>query len=279
MSDFANKVVAITGAASGLGRGMAARFAQGGARLALADRHAALLFEFADELMAGGAEVTTAVLDVRDADAVAAFADATFAAYGEVDYSINSAGMSSMGSIFKLPLTEWRMLFDINVMGLVHGVRAFVPRMIAQNRECHVVNVASNAGLQCRDFLPGYFMSKHAAVSLTESLAIELQTIKSQVKAYVFCPGLVRTPLSYNSSELRGADEPYYQTEEFRQLSALGKAALAAGMPLEEAMDGFFAGLEADDFYIRTHPAEEKDVEYRAETVLSRARPVPIPAR
>jgi len=279
MIDFENKVVAVTGAASGLGKGMATRMAQGGARLALADRHAASLLEFADQLRADGASVITTVLDVRDCDAVMGFADSTFAAYGEVDYAINSAGMSSMGSIFKLPLEEWRLLFETNVMGLVHGIRAFVPRMIGQNRECHVVNVASNAGLESNAFLPAYFMSKHAAVSVTESLAIELQTIQSKVKAYVFCPGLVQTPLSYNSAEVRGTDDPYYQTDEFTMLSDLGRRALAAGMPLDEALDGFLAGLEADNFYIRTHANEEGQVTYRTEMVLNRTRPLPIPAR
>lgn len=279
MIDFENKVVAIIGAASGLGKGMAIRMAHGGAKLALADRHPELLLEFADQLRAAGTSVITTVLDVRDCDAVMSFADATFDAYGSVDYIINSAGMSSMGSIFKLPLTEWQLLFEANVMGLVHSTRAFVPRMISQDKECHVINVASNAGLESSAYLPAYFMSKHAAVSVTESLAIELQTMQSKVKAYVFCPGLVQTPLSRNSAELRGSNDPYYQSEEYAMLSELGKKALANGMPLDDAIDGFFAGLEADHFYIRTHANEEEQVTYRTEMVINRTRPLPIQMR
>lgn len=279
VTDYAGKNVVIIGCASGLGRGIAERMAKGGAKLALADRHAATLFEFADSLRAQEVEVETTVLDVRDPDAIEAFADKTFESFGEVDYFINSAGMSSMGSIFRLPLSEWQMVFDMNVMNLVYGIRAFGPRMIEQNDESRIINVASNAGLEINAFLPAYFASKAAAVSLSESLAVELQAIGSKVKTHVFCPGLVKTPLSYNSSELRGNDEPYFSSEEFAKLTAAGKNALASGMELAEAIDGFFAGLEADDFYIRTHANEEDQVIYRTEVVRNRTRPLPIPMR
>ncbi len=279
MIECKDKVVAITGAASGLGRGVARRMAAAGAKLAIADRHSDALLALGEELRTGGTAVLTGVLDVRDDAAMEKFAENTFVEFGGLDYAMFSAGMSSMGSIFRLPLAEWRLLFDINVMGIVHGIRSFVPRMIEQDRECYVINVASNAGLECNSYLPAYFMSKHAAVSLTESLAIELQTISSKVKAYVFCPGLVQTDLSRNSAELRGSNDAYYQSEEFKKLSELGKRALENGMPIDEAIDGFFARLEADEFYIRTHANEEDQVLYRTEVVLNRSRPKPIPMR
>lgn len=279
MADYKDKVVAITGGASGLGQGMAIRFARAGAKLALADKNAEALARFAGELKGQGTEVITAVVDVRDPEAVMKFADQTFEAYGQVDYDINNAGISSMGSIFRLPLEEWRLVFEINVMGLVHGIRAFVPRMIAQNKESYVINTASNAGLESNAFLPAYFMSKHAAVSVSESLAIELQVIQSKVKALVFCPGLVPTNLSSNSASLKGDSNPYYHSEEYQKLQELGRNALANGLSLEAAMDGFFAGLEADNFYIRTHLNEEDQVKYRTEMVLHKTRPAPIPMR
>jgi NADP-dependent 3-hydroxy acid dehydrogenase YdfG len=252
--------------------------AKGGAKFAIADRHGSNLAQFADQLRADGAEVFTKCLDARNDGDVMEFADATFAKYGGVDYYIYTAGMSSMGSIFRLPLSEWRMLFEMNVMGQVHGIRAFIPRMIEQNRECYVINTASNAGLETNAYLPAYFMSKHAAVSLSESLTIELQAIGSKVKAYVFCPGLVQTPLSYNSAEMR-VEDPYYTSDEYQKLTQLGKNALANGMTMDEAMDRFFQGLEADNFYIRTHDNEEEQVRYRTEMVLNRTRPLPIPMR
>lgn len=279
MQDYKGKVVVITGAASGLGQGMARRFAARGARLSLADINPAALADFAQELKNQGTEVIATVIDVRDYKEVEKFADKTFANFGEVDYLINNAGISSLGSIFKIPLEEWKTVFDINVMGIVHGIRAFVPRMIAQDQECYVINTASNAGLQSNGMLPVYFMSKHAAVSVSESLAVELQSMKSKVKAFVFCPGLVPTNLSANSSQMKGDSDPYYQTEENKAMVEIGRNALANGLSLDEAMDGFFAGLEADHFYIRTHLDEEEQVKYRLEMVLNKTRPAPIPER
>lgn len=279
MHDFKGKVVAITGAASGLGQGMARRFAAQGARLSLADINPASLAEFAQELKNQDTEVITTVLDVRDYHGMEEFAEKTFAHFGEVDYLIQNAGISSLGSIFKIPLEEWKTVFDINVMGIVHGIRAFVPKMIAQDKECFVINTASNAGLQSNGMLPVYFMSKHAAVSVSESLAIELQNMKSKVKAFVFCPGLVPTNLSANSSQMKGDSDPYYQTEENKAMVEFGRNALANGLSMDEAMDGFFAGLEADHFYIRTHLHEEEQVKYRLEMVLNKTRPAPIPER
>lgn len=279
MTDYTGMTVAIIGAATGLGNATARRFASNGAQLALADRNAEVLEEFASSLRSDGVEVETAVLDVREPDRIEEFANSTFATYGQVDYFINSAGMSSMGSIFRLPLAEWKLVFDLNVMNLVYGIRSFGPKMIEQDTESHFVNVASNAGLEINAFLPAYFASKAAAVSVTESLAIELQVIGSKVKAHVLCPGLVKTPLSANSSELRGNADSYFRSEEYAKLTAAGAKALATGMDVEEAIDSFFEGLEADHFYIRTHPNEEDQVLYRTDVVRSRTRPLPIPLR
>ncbi len=276
MCDYQGKVVTITGAASGLGKGMANRFAEKGAKLSLADLDAANLASFAEELRAKNVEVRTTVLDVCDGEMVDRFAKETFAAFGGVDYCINNAGVHSMGSIWKIPAEEWRKVFEINVMGIVNGIRAFIPRMLAQDKECFIINTASNAGLQVNTAIAPYAMSKHAAVSVTESLAVELQSVKSKIKAFVFCPGLIPTGLSHNSARIKANTDPYYESEKYKKLNAFGAQLLVNGMPMETAMDRFFAGLEADDFYIRTHDNEEEEVQYRIKMVLEKKRPAPI---
>lgn len=276
MCDYQGKVVTITGAASGLGKGMANRFAEKGAKLSLADLDAANLASFAEELRAKNVEVRTTVLDVCDGEMVDRFAKETFAAFGGVDYCINNAGVHSMGSIWKIPAEEWRKVFEINVMGIVNGIRAFIPRMLAQDKECFIINTASNAGLQVNTAIAPYAMSKHAAVSVTESLAVELQSVKSKIKAFVFCPGLIPTGLSDNSARIKANTDPYYESEKYKKLNAFGAQLLVNGMPMETAMDRFFAGLEADDFYIRTHDNEEEEVQYRIKMVLEKKRPAPI---
>ncbi|NLB17661.1 MAG: SDR family NAD(P)-dependent oxidoreductase [Syntrophomonadaceae bacterium] len=276
MCDYQGKVVTITGAASGLGKGMANRFAEKGAKLSLADLDASNLASFAEELRAKNVEVRTTVLDVCDGEMVDRFAKETFAAFGGVDYCINNAGVHSMGSIWKIPAEEWRKVFEINVMGIVNGIRAFIPRMLAQDKECFIINTASNAGLQVNTAIAPYAMSKHAAVSVTESLAVELQSVKSKIKAFVFCPGLITTGLSDNSARIKANTDPYYESEKYKKLNAFGAQLLVNGMPMETAMDRFFAGLEADDFYIRTHDNEEEEVQYRIKMVLEKKRPAPI---
>ncbi|MGI6513604.1 MAG: SDR family NAD(P)-dependent oxidoreductase [Syntrophomonadaceae bacterium] len=276
MADYKGKVVTITGAASGLGKGMAARFGEKGARLSLADLDAENLGRLEAELKGKKVEVMTTVLDVRDGEAVDQFAERTFAAFGGVDYCINNAGVHSMGTIWRIPAAEWKKVFEINVMGIVNGIRAFIPRMMAQDRECFIINTASNAGLQVNTGIAPYAMSKHAAVSVTESLAVELQAVNSKIKAYVFCPGLVPTGLSYNSEKIKDQCDPYFETESYKKLYAYGARLLEKGMPMDLAMDRFFAGLEADDFYIRTHDSEEEEVSYRVRMVLERKRPAPI---
>lgn len=276
MADYQGKVVSITGAASGLGKGMATRFAEKGARLSLADVDGENLARFAEELRARNVQVLTTVLDVRDGEAVERFAEQTFVVFGGVDYCINNAGVHSMGSIWKIPAEEWRKVFEINVMGIVHGIRAFVPRMMAQDKECCIINTASNAGLQVNTAIAPYAMSKHAAVSVTESLAVELQTVKSKIKAFVFCPGLVPTGLSSNSARIKDINDPYYDSKSYQRLYAYGAQLLVNGLPMETAMDRFFAGLEADDFYIRTHDNEEEEVRYRVQMVLEKKRPAPM---
>ena len=276
MADYQGKVVTITGAASGLGKGMATRFAQKGARLVLADLDAERLDRLARELRAQNAEVLTTVLDVRDGEAVERFAEQTFVVFGGVDYCINNAGVHSMGSIWKIPAEEWRTVFEINVMGIVNGIRSFIPRMMAQDQECYIINTASNAGLQVNTAIAPYAMSKHAAVSVTESLAVELQTVKSKIKAFVFCPGLVPTGLSGNSRRIKDLSDPYYDSPQYQKLYAYGAKLLVDGLPMETAMDRFFAGLEADDFYIRTHDNEEEEVRCRVQMILEKKRPAPV---
>lgn len=275
MADYQGKVVTITGAASGLGKGMATRFAQKGARLSLADMDAEGLEQLAQELRAQNVEVLTTVLDVRDGEAVERFAEQTFVVFGGVDYCINNAGVHSMGSIWKIPAEEWRTVFEINVMGIVNSIRAFIPRMMALEKECYIINTASNAGLQVNTAIAPYAMSKHAAVSVTESLAVELQAVKSKIKAFVFCPGLVPTGLSNNSTRIKDINHPYYDSTKYQKLYAYGAKLLVDGLPMETAMERFFAGLEADDFYIRTHENEEEEVCYRVQMVLEKKRPAP----
>jgi NAD(P)-dependent dehydrogenase (short-subunit alcohol dehydrogenase family) len=204
MRDFHDKVVVITGAASGIGRATARAFAQQGASLHLVDIQAEPLEETAREIRELGRPVTTHVTNCADAAAMEGVARAVFDAEGRVDVLHNNAGVVSGGPLEQTTLDTWRWVINTNLMGVVHGVHAFVPKMIAAGHGGHVINTASMAGLIAFPQVAAYCTSKFGVVGLTEALAVELAAHKIGVT--LVCPGMVRTNL------LRGArvDIPGY---------------------------------------------------------------------
>ena len=186
MKDFNDKVVVITGAASGIGRAVARAFSEKGARVHLVDIDADGLKSLAAELGA-----TAHKVDCTGAKAVQALADAVFAAEGRVDVLCNNAGVVCGGPVEEIPLKDWRWAIDVNLWGVIHGVRAFVPRMLQQGGEGHIVNTSSMAGLVPFPFVAPYVASKSAVAGLSEALDCELAPRGIRVTA--LCPGAVKT--------------------------------------------------------------------------------------
>ncbi len=274
MTDYQGKVVAITGAANGIGRQLAKTAAAKGMKLALADIDAPNLALLEKELQAQGTEVITSAFDVRMLEDMEAFANKTLTKYGAVDYFFNNAGVAIRGNILSMSMNDWEWGFDINVMGLVRGIKAFVPRMIEQDKECRIINTASVAGLLITTDSPVYVTSKHAAIALTEVLNTELQTRASKVKASVYCPGYIVTDL-HNSERHRppelanDPDDPYYKSEDYLTKAQGLIDAVTGGIPVEDAIEMVWKALEEDKFYILTHPQYKPFVEYLQQNVLN----------
>ena len=184
-------VAVVTGAASGIGLALAQRFARAGLRVVAADVDHASLDDAATSIAAHGTDVRTRVVDVRDETAVEALAGATIEELGAVHVVCNNAGVSTRADPWAGPLTAWKWVLDVNLWGVLHGIRAFLPHLLAGGRG-HIVNTASMAGL-----LPGvgapYDASKHAVVALSEDLFLDLQAQLVPVGVSVLCPGWVRT--------------------------------------------------------------------------------------
>jgi NAD(P)-dependent dehydrogenase (short-subunit alcohol dehydrogenase family) len=197
MDDFSGKVAVVTGAASGIGLALAQRFAGEGMRVVLADVERDALDGAAAKLAAEhGADTVLAVpTDVRDEAAVDALAAATFERFGTAHIVCNNAGVGVGGLTWTIPADRWRWIVDVNLMGVAHGIRAFVPRMIEQG-EGHVVNTASAAGILTGPGMAPYFATKHAVVALSESLYFDLQLTGGQVGVSVLCPEWVRTRIA-----------------------------------------------------------------------------------
>ena len=196
MEQLDGKVAVVTGAASGIGRAMAERFAAEGMKLVLADVEEDALSAAAKELADGGAEVLAVPTDVSQAESVDALAARTLQEFGGVHVVCNNAGVGGHGAAsWDGPLAEWEWVLGVNLWGVIHGTRAFLPRLLEQD-EGHVVNTASAAGLGALPFMGPYSASKHAVVALSEALFHELALRGSNVKVTVLCPGFLNTRIA-----------------------------------------------------------------------------------
>jgi NAD(P)-dependent dehydrogenase (short-subunit alcohol dehydrogenase family) len=194
MSRWAGKVAVVTGAASGIGLGLAKRFAAEGMKLVLADIDPQLS-SVAERFGADGVEAIAVHTDVADADQVNALADKALEAFGGVHIACNNAGTGGPSALTDLRLEDWQFQIGVNLWGVIHGVRAFLPIMLEQN-EGHIVNTASMGGLIHGPYIAPYNVSKAGVVALTETLHHELTIAGSNVGVSVLCPGAVQTNMN-----------------------------------------------------------------------------------
>ncbi|MBW6493330.1 MAG: SDR family NAD(P)-dependent oxidoreductase [Burkholderiaceae bacterium] len=277
MIDFRGRVAVVTGAASGIGRGLAERFAAEGMRLVLADIQPEPLHAVAAALRLNGAEVVTQLTDVADAAAVQALADCAWSAFGAVHVLCNNAGVvpgARFRPIWETAPEDWHWSLNVNLMGVVHGILAFVPRMRAQGGWGHVVNTISVAGLVSGTNSPAYGAAKHAALRATEALYADLRAEASPIGVTALCPGVVATGIG-NSERNRPAtlvpaggvrdDDP--QAKE-RYASAKS----AALMPAEVA-EMVLRAIRERTFYLVTTTAFDRGVRERMDAILNRRNP------
>jgi NAD(P)-dependent dehydrogenase (short-subunit alcohol dehydrogenase family) len=192
MTGYEGKVAIVTGAASGIGRALAVELDRRGAEVVLADRQLPLAEEAAAEIRKGGGRATAAELDVRSHVSFQSLVDRTVARCGQVDFLFNNAGIGVGGEMDGYRLEDWTDVFDVNLLGVVHGIQAVYPAMIAQ-RSGHIINTASIAGLVGAPTSGSYTASKHAVVGLTKALRIEGR--RHGVRVSALCPGAIRTPI------------------------------------------------------------------------------------
>ncbi|HEY3819893.1 MAG TPA: SDR family oxidoreductase [Polyangiaceae bacterium] len=191
-SDYAGKVVIVTGGASGIGAALAKEMARAGAQVVLADRQVELAEKVGSSIRAEGGRATAVELDVRSLPAMTAVVDATVAQLGRVDYFFNNAGIGVGGEMDAYDARDWDDVFDVNLRGVAYGIQAVYPRMIAQGSG-HIVNTASVAGLVAAPADGSYTATKHAVVGLSKALRIEAK--RHGVRVSVLCPGVIRTPI------------------------------------------------------------------------------------
>jgi NAD(P)-dependent dehydrogenase (short-subunit alcohol dehydrogenase family) len=271
MKQLHNKVAVITGAASGFGRELAIACANEGMHLALTDIDEDNLQATA-ELLPRGTRVLTMPCNIAKPEQVEQLAAATYELFGTAHLLFNNAGVFLGGPLWTTTAEDWEWAFGINVMGVAHGIRSFVPRMLAQQDECHIVNTASAAGMISAPGMGIYCGTKHAVVTMSECLQLELQEENAMIGVSVLCPAFVATGISNaarnrppelaNASPLNAKYE-----EENRKATQAGK--LSAVDIARITLDA----VKENRFYILTHPKIKGPIETRMRDILDERSP------
>ncbi|MDT8991623.1 SDR family oxidoreductase [Curvibacter sp. APW13] len=279
ITDFHNKTAVLTGAGSGFGLECARIGAKLGMNLVLADVQADALERSAAEMRAAGAQVLAMQVDVSKAEQVDALAAATRERFGAPHFVFNNAGVGSAGLIWENTLKDWDWVLGVNLMGVVHGVRAFTPMMLeaaAQDPAWtgHIVNTASMAGMVNMPNMGIYNVSKHAVVSLTETLYQDLALVTDQVSASVLCPFFVPTGIhqSHRNRPEGMAEEKPTRSQMIGQ--AMSEKAVTSGkVTAAEVAQMVFDAIAANRFYVFSHPQSLSSVQTRLEDVMQIRNP------
>jgi NAD(P)-dependent dehydrogenase (short-subunit alcohol dehydrogenase family) len=251
---------------------MAQRFAAEGMRLVLADIEHSPLLQFAGELRAAGTQVVAERVDVSKPGDLEMLAAKAYDEFGAVHLLCNNAGILPPGApVWKEPLSTWHWTLNVNFFGVLHGVQAFMPRMLKANHEAHIVNTASLAGLTTRPLMSAYNVSKHAVVALSECLYAELQLTTDKIHVSVLCPAFAKTRLAEsarNKPESVQAD-PSASCGFYEAL----KQVVEEGTPPEEIVGAMMKAVRENQFWILTHPHLDRGIRERFESMLARTNP------
>ncbi|MGB6838431.1 MAG: SDR family NAD(P)-dependent oxidoreductase [Dehalococcoidia bacterium] len=282
MREFRDRVAVVTGAASGIGRAMAGRFAAEGMKVVLADIEEGALAEAEAELKAKSAAVLAVPTDVSKGGDVEALAKKTIDAFGAVHVVCNNAGVAVGGVSWERTVADWEWGLGVNLWGVIHGIRVFVPIMLGQDTEGHIVNTASMAGLVSLPAMSVYAVSKHGIVTLSEAMHHELALSGAKVKVSVLCPGWVNTRLMDSErnrpSEVLNDPAEKVSDPEREAIEQTVRELLVTGLAPEQVADHVVSAIRDEKLYILTHPEWKDMVRTRMEDILEERNPVFDPA-
>jgi NAD(P)-dependent dehydrogenase (short-subunit alcohol dehydrogenase family) len=279
------KTAVITGAASGIGLAAAERFLKAGMKVVIADIDADSIEKQVSRLKFEGHPVEGKVTDVTSESSVRELAEFTQSKFGNIHILFNNAGIDGGAaddkSLWEASISDWKWVLDINVWGVIHGIRVFTPLMLAHGQEGHIINTASKAGLTFGTSL--YSTSKHTVLALTEALYVQLKQMNSKLAVSVLCPGAVNTNLNSNSNRIRPVNtQPdnipnlTNQDKSFQSINFMStyqntvQTRMAAGLEPAEMAEILMQGLETGDFYILPNRLEDAGVKERFKNIQAR---------
>lgn len=266
MQELKGKVAVVTGAASGIGRALADMFAGQGMRVVLSDVEEGPLQEATAALTDGGAEAIGVHADVSVAEQVEQLAVRSYEAFGAVHVLCNNAGVGAGGSAsWALTMKDWQWVLGVNLYGVLHGIQSFVPRMIEGGEPGHILNTASLAGLTSPPFMAPYNVSKHAVVTLSESLHQELAMKGVDIRVSVVCPGFVKTRIADSG---RNRPKGLAEASDDHAVNQLVSAAVHHGMDPSRVAELVLEGMREGKTYILTHPEMSENIQRRTERIL-----------
>ena len=268
------RTAVVTGAGSGIGHAIAHRAASLGMNVVLADVDPARLEAAVTHVRTVGGAAIGVVTDVSDADSVDRLAEAAYDEFGSVDVLVNNAGVESVGYIWDMTPDVWARVQRINADGVFHGIRSFVPRMGADQRPSHVINIASVAAIATGTLNAAYFASKHAVLAMTECLHLEAAERFPQLKVSVVCPGAVTTQIFADAAAVGARGDNAASTQ---MLDALRGHLAQNGITPEDASSTILDHLDRDGFWIQTHPDDFAAFAGRRATMLAEQTPPPPP--
>ncbi|AOZ90872.1 SDR family NAD(P)-dependent oxidoreductase [Paenibacillus crassostreae] len=276
MRDFKDKVAVITGAASGIGRAIALHCAQEEMKVVLADIDEEALASVKEELLLAGVDILTLTLDVTKEEDIQRLADKTIETFGSVDMLFNNAGVESSSLLWNTPIEEWEWVLNVNLWGVIHAIRVFIPMMLEQQTKCYVINTASRVGLESGPGIGIYRVTKHALVSLSETLYHELKLVNSKIQVAVLCPGYVQTQL-YNSNRNAPDNVKHIKKKVVspmeKIIERMNKDAMLNGMDPYEIAKKTFEDIRKGTFYILPDSNSKISVQQRMEDILKDRNP------
>ncbi len=278
MRELAGKTAFVSGGAAGIGLAMAQAFAQAGMKVMLADIEQGALSAAVAGLREISPDVSGTLCDVADASSVERAAQAAFAAFGHVHVVCNNAGVAAGGGIDQISLDNWRWVIDVNLMGVLHGVRSFLPHIRGHGEGGHFVNTASMAGMQGGLGFSPYGASKFAVVSMSEGLHLQLKP--HGIGVSVLCPSYVRTGIGNsgrNRPERYGASQPLDPASPAAAMVAEIAKNLQAGLDPADVAARVLVAIRGDQLYVFTHPGMRAEVEDRFAAILAAMDAVTAP--
>lgn len=266
ITDLAGKVAVVTGGASGIGFALAERFGTEGMRLVIADIEQSALDAAGDRLRAAGRDVVTMRCDVSVEADVDALADATYDAYGACHVVCNNAGVVHRALAWEHTVDDWNWVLGVDLWGVIHGVRSFVPRMLAGGEAGHIVNTASTAGLMAFPSIASYDVAKAGVVALSECLLADLGSVGAALGVSVLCPGVVTTRIFESGRNRPGGTTQPEMTS--------GSQAAAEAIGPDVVADHVVRAITTDRFWILPHPHYGEIVLDRAQSIVNGSPPV-----